>query len=243
MLVPRLDAFVLPDIADPSAALRLCVAENLFIGFPKSTLGRALFKGLPTAASAGVSPRGLGAAGVASVSLTDAPVTHCGVAVTSGTAVCVASGVALPSGSAECARLSCVKLLASSISQNYVSFQLTRIRLTPSASSPPDLASSGATFPSLSLSSSILIMLSISSSSSSSLSSAMFPLLFFRALLRRAASSASLSRNAENPTVPPDLSGAMLEKSRVPDRRFACACAAEDDFGPCMTPIFCSWPA
>lgn len=109
MLLPRLDVFVLPDMADPSAALRLCVAENLFMGFPKSTLGRALFKGLPTAASAGVSARGFGAVGVASFAVVDVPVTRCGVAVTSGPVVCVDSGVALPSGSAECARLSCIK--------------------------------------------------------------------------------------------------------------------------------------
>lgn len=37
------------------AALKLCVVEYFVFGFPKSTLARAFFNGLPTAISAGVS--------------------------------------------------------------------------------------------------------------------------------------------------------------------------------------------
>ena len=119
----------------------------------------------------------------------------------------------------------------------------TRIRLTPSASSPPNFESSGASFPSSSLSSSaILASASLSSSSSSSsLSSATFPLLFFRAFFRRVASE-FWSRKAEKPTVPPVLRGAMLEKSSCPERRFADPGAAGGFLDELRTPIFCSCP-
>lgn len=49
------DPGVAPAMTDPSAALKLCVAENFSPPVPWSMLGLAFFKGLPTAASPGVS--------------------------------------------------------------------------------------------------------------------------------------------------------------------------------------------
>lgn len=94
----------LPVMAEPRAALRLCVVENLSGAFPWSMLGLAFFKGLPTIVSDTVlsaacdPPLGVG------IGCDVAAPNSAGVSLLEPS--CDVSGVEA-SGSAECALLSC----------------------------------------------------------------------------------------------------------------------------------------